>query len=761
MRDSGAESFVELSCLGLGRRGVRSAFLAQNRQSFVSLLLSALVPEPRSGARREAVAWPGCGVACVVCFCGGSISHFAGVEAEARLTRACGCSRFGVLSVSWSHSRVPARDGTGVCSFPTWQCVRGLGCAEHCFRFMPDSICFIGSRTGNPYWALFARLTPPPYFLQLGAHCRGSSMSDGLRMRVWCRVVVSSSESECCELLYLSERRVVFCKSSGSVGGGATLGFPGKGSERSGRYNCCCCAACVASVVARCVHAVEAQSELDSLAVVFLVWRTLAIQSRCLCLVGYPFVVGVCVVVVVCLALCAYALCSGRRAEQAELHRLVALCSGGGFPELFVVVLSSALVVLVEVLPGLAFVASAVLLAAMFSLMVCVLWSWGLCILVKCAIWLGRVLVRYSQDGSWRFLVEVLPKAPSCCFGCRVVPLAVRLAAALASLSYGGLLFLAACLRNLGHWVLVGLVRGLGPARPVVPFQACGSLPMAFVWKPVAESPVGSSGDNVFRASVAVCHVVEHVTPSFCGSACIWCPCPTTRKVWVRPSGDSGYRFHMLRVLRVCFLSLLDCEEELVADWLVLTARSAGGYSNVVFGWRSLLFRLVLASLDTCGVVVPSVTRWGGPSRSGCRVHKAQAGYPFPLSLLLPFSLSIRRPLPPLFSPLCVSGEEEGRAWCPGVVEHAWSEEEPGMEHPLVCLLTDVAAAVRVATSVEASPQEDVVTRCPIASRLLSRRPCHRDGLWGRDSACAASVVSVAGLCVGVCPRASFALRTF
>ncbi|MQL93062.1 hypothetical protein Taro_025697 [Colocasia esculenta] len=106
---------------------------------------------------------------------------------------------------------------------------------------------------------------------------------------------------------------------------------------------------------------------------------------------------------------------------------------------------SGALVVLVEVLPGPAFVASAVVLTAVSFLMVCVIWSFGLCILVKvlprislcrfwwrffpgvlrvcfgpllccpcdskCAVWLGRVLVRFSQDGSWRFLVEVLPKA--------------------------------------------------------------------------------------------------------------------------------------------------------------------------------------------------------------------------------------------------------------------------------------------------------------------------------------------------------------
>ncbi|MQM15687.1 hypothetical protein Taro_048638 [Colocasia esculenta] len=64
----------------------------------------------------------------------------------------------------------------------------------------------------------------PPHFLQLGAHHRRSSVSDGLQRRLWCHVVVSSSESERCELLYLSEQRVVFCKFSRSVGGDANFG---------------------------------------------------------------------------------------------------------------------------------------------------------------------------------------------------------------------------------------------------------------------------------------------------------------------------------------------------------------------------------------------------------------------------------------------------------------------------------------------------------------------------------------------------------
>ncbi|MQM22521.1 hypothetical protein Taro_055574, partial [Colocasia esculenta] len=118
---------------------------------------------------------------------------------------------------------------------------------------------------------------------------------------------------------------------------------------------------------------------------------------------------------------------------------------------------------------------------------------------------------------------------------------------------------------------------------------------------------VSGSGltSDVFRVSVAVCHIVEHVT---------------TRKVWLRPSGDSGCHFRVLRFLRVCLLSLSDRQEglgvsrvvvgnhvlcrvfpatEWVADWLVPTVRSIGGCSRVVFGWRLPLFRPDLASLGT------------------------------------------------------------------------------------------------------------------------------------------------------------------
>ncbi|MQL93876.1 hypothetical protein Taro_026517, partial [Colocasia esculenta] len=156
-------------------------FLARPRQSFVSLPLSALIPEPRSGVRRGAAAWPGYGVACIlVGFCGGFVSLFWGVIAWtclvsigivslALLANASGGFRFGVLSVP----------------VPVALAARGLS-----------------SRELGVGWVVEAAV----------AAC-----------------AVSSSESECCELLYLSELRVVLCKFSGSVGGDANFEVPSGG----------------------------------------------------------------------------------------------------------------------------------------------------------------------------------------------------------------------------------------------------------------------------------------------------------------------------------------------------------------------------------------------------------------------------------------------------------------------------------------------------------------------------------------------------
>ncbi|MQM15351.1 hypothetical protein Taro_048297 [Colocasia esculenta] len=93
------------------------------------------------------------------------------------------------------------------------------------------------------------------------------------------------------------------------------------------------------------------------------------------------------------------------------------------------------------------------LLAIVFSLMVHVGWSFGLCVLVKvpprialcrlwqrffpgvlcarfrpplccpcgtkCVVWLSCILVRFYQDDSWRFWWRFSPKLPCVCFGHR------------------------------------------------------------------------------------------------------------------------------------------------------------------------------------------------------------------------------------------------------------------------------------------------------------------------------------------------------
>ncbi|MQL87601.1 hypothetical protein Taro_020151 [Colocasia esculenta] len=214
-------------------------FLTQTRQSFVSLPLSALVPEPRSGARREAVAWPGCGVACVGCFCGGSVSPFARAEAGARLVSggrgqgvpllaASGGGLVAVVVTMFSSRPFQVFPVALACTVViAWPClvsvgVIGLalcrpvllvvlalvsswlrssvpGCqsvvAPACVVSRPRGVSRVlsGSECGpSTLWRSEVAV------LVLGARRRGSSVSDRLRRRLWRRVVVSSSESERC-----------------------------------------------------------------------------------------------------------------------------------------------------------------------------------------------------------------------------------------------------------------------------------------------------------------------------------------------------------------------------------------------------------------------------------------------------------------------------------------------------------------------------------------------------------------------------------
>ncbi|MQL75374.1 hypothetical protein Taro_007745 [Colocasia esculenta] len=162
-----------------------------------------------------------------------------------------------------------------------------------------------------------------------------------------------------------------------------------------------------------------------------------------------------------------------------------------------------------------------------------------------------------------------------------------------------------------------------------------------------------------------------------------------------------------------------------------------------------------------------------------------------PLSPLLPF---------PLFSgdgevPLRRSGRggTSGLVWSGGAA--SWSEEEVAERHEgpswvrffvkgrdywnssrsgwirsfscvggsglrisLVCLSADVATARCIATSEEASAQlgATLSRRVPLPVAMVSRRP-----IGVRHYLCCLECFHGSGLCVGVCPRAGFALRTF
>ncbi|MQM20852.1 hypothetical protein Taro_053881 [Colocasia esculenta] len=174
---------------------------------------------------------------------------------------------------------------------------------------------------------------------------------------------------------------------------------PWRGSGRSGRYSgikarsllrlvcgfpvrfvctlqvgcSCCCVTHVVSVVARRVHVMVARLALDSLAVVFPVWRTGVGKSSSAC----------------------YSVLS-----DGPCCLVIGLC------------------ILVKVLPRIALCR---VWRRFFPGVLCVRFGPPLCCPCgsKCAVWLGCVLVRFSQDDSWHFWWRFSPKLPYVCFGHR------------------------------------------------------------------------------------------------------------------------------------------------------------------------------------------------------------------------------------------------------------------------------------------------------------------------------------------------------
>ncbi|MQL77353.1 hypothetical protein Taro_009790 [Colocasia esculenta] len=185
--DSGAESFVELSCMGRDAEVVDAGRDLVRLQCCVRLCVS-VAALPRSSAEgRQKLGWRVEGVDSV------SPSWLLTAVAWLLLFRAFG----GFRSVSSRFCSPVLGCQSVVAPAPVASRPRGVS----------GVVLFVGPRpcggTGNPYWALFARLTP------LLPSSRGSSSRELSVGRVAeaavASCVVSSSVSECCELLYLSE----------------------------------------------------------------------------------------------------------------------------------------------------------------------------------------------------------------------------------------------------------------------------------------------------------------------------------------------------------------------------------------------------------------------------------------------------------------------------------------------------------------------------------------------------------------------------
>ncbi|MQL79585.1 hypothetical protein Taro_012029 [Colocasia esculenta] len=177
-----------LALEGLSRSEVVSiAWDPHPREPFEGLLWATSVLElavdwANSGAegkmrevRREAAAWPSCGVMCVVCFCGGSVSLFRGGRACTAVIAWPYLVSLGIVGLAlckpvllvvsasvFSRFRGPilgcqsvvasacvvsrpcgmsmVRGGSACGPSTLWRC------AEGCFRFVPDSVGFCGSR---------------------------------------------------------------------------------------------------------------------------------------------------------------------------------------------------------------------------------------------------------------------------------------------------------------------------------------------------------------------------------------------------------------------------------------------------------------------------------------------------------------------------------------------------------------------------------------------------------------------------------------
>ncbi|MQM14639.1 hypothetical protein Taro_047574, partial [Colocasia esculenta] len=403
-----------------------------------------------------------------VCFRGGSISPFRGGEAGARLVSGGHGRRVPLLAASGGGLVAVITHASGVFR-SVFSLFRSpiLGCqsvvAPACMDSRPcgvsgvqggsacrpstlwrSEVAVLGVRRHSHLvvaWslrALFARLTP------LLPSARGSSSRElGVGRVAEATVVpcvVSNSESECCELLYPSELRVVLYSFSGSVGGDANLRVPGGGpggrvvtviSELVSTEICKEVYGFPASFVCalQCVTVVAASRawRVWSLGVFVPWWRGWRwtrwqwsspyggrLQASLGTVLFVVFGAFGCVCAVV--AERAYVWrglhrCRGFSQDCSVLVSAVAVLPQGlrcvvGLDGAFC--RNGALVVLVEVLPGLACVAS-----ACYSVL-----SDGPCCLV---VWVVHSGEGSSQDRPLSLLEEVLPRSALCSFRAIIV----------------------------------------------------------------------------------------------------------------------------------------------------------------------------------------------------------------------------------------------------------------------------------------------------------------------------------------------------
>ncbi|MQL94716.1 hypothetical protein Taro_027372, partial [Colocasia esculenta] len=185
----------------------------------------------------------------LVCFYGGSISPFVGVEVEARLAsrvRTIACTEIlawlflapaGVVGLalgrpmllvvpasvfSWFRGPIfgcqPVMALACVASRPGG--VSGVRGGSACVLSTVSALCptlLVSSGVvcvARPRLVVVALHCSPPPLLQLGARRRGSSVSDGFQRRLGRRVLSAAVRASVVSSCSLSELRAMFCKSS-------------------------------------------------------------------------------------------------------------------------------------------------------------------------------------------------------------------------------------------------------------------------------------------------------------------------------------------------------------------------------------------------------------------------------------------------------------------------------------------------------------------------------------------------------------------